>query len=384
MVNFLSKPSSKSAPSEFLAEELHSPRFFPIDMMKLLIDKGNAPAKTGIGIFSDLLMGSLQKYCSDEISVADSAISIPTRRLRSVSRVLYLLRLTALRRRKYDGARIIHFTNQYVPKQAAGVSYIVSIHDLDPLKLPKAHSAYYSLYFRSIIRNSIKRSNLIITQTEFVRSELIDTFGLDEDVVAVGGDGLSDEFMRVVDKQTFSPQRIPILLYVGQLSKKKNIAWLIRIVDEGRKKGALPPMKLVLAGGKGFGFGEIEHAVRTAHDGVEIVLSPSLEKIAELYCSCTAVVLPSLREGFGRPILEAMYCEKPVVLSQIPTSVELAGGGGHYFALENSDQFFQSLKDAFNHTTRDEWKSQSREKLSRYSWKNLARTYLDLYKRVSA
>jgi glycosyltransferase involved in cell wall biosynthesis len=141
-------------------------------------------------------------------------------------------------------------------------------------------------------------------------------------------------------------------------------------------------MKLVLSGGEGFGFHEIKNTVNNARDFIEIILRPSLEMIAELYCTCTAVILPSMSEGFGRPILEAMYSKKPIVLSRIPTSCEIAGSTGHYFDLGSEEQLFQAVNDAFNFTNKDLWARQSRNKLDYYSWENLSRRYLEIYKKV--
>jgi glycosyltransferase involved in cell wall biosynthesis len=91
-------------------------------------------------------------------------------------------------------------------------------------------------------------------------------------------------------------------------------------------------------------------------------------------------VLPSLREGFGRPLLEAMYCDKPIIASRIPTSVEIAGSCGHFFGLGDADEFYQCVRDALGDTRRAERAAAAREALARYSWKNLSAVYSNIYR----
>ena len=102
----------------------------------------------------------------------------------------------------------------------------------------------------------------------------------------------------------------------------------------------------------------------------------------ELYCSSTAVVLPSLREGFGRPILEAMYCDKPIIASRIPTSLELAGEGAEFFSLGDRSEFYEAVRAAVDDRNAFTRKTAASRQLERYSWRTLAQRYLTIYREV--
>ncbi len=351
-------------------------------MVNVLLDSGNAPPKTGIGIYGQLLVRAMQTYCPEEITITEAAIGYPAHTLRPLRRLFYLIELGELRRKRFRGADVVHYINQYAPARRKDVSYVVSIHDLDPLMLPSAHTRRFALYYSRSIRLTTQRAHLIVTQSEAVRCEVLEHFRLSPSSVCVGGDGLSEEFTRLADETRKSTPAVPVLLYVGQLSKKKNIAWVVRTLREGLASGALPPLRLELAGGEGFGSGEIRTEIEQSGSFVHWHDRPSLETIVSLYCSCSAVLLASLREGFGRPLLEAMYCDKPIIASRIPTSEELAGSSAHYFAIDDTDEFYEAVRNALQDTKHDVRTRLAPEVLERYSWRNLANVYSNIYQRA--
>ncbi|HXG05753.1 MAG TPA: glycosyltransferase, partial [Nitrososphaera sp.] len=210
--------------------------------MKVLIDHGNAPPKTGIGIFGVTLQKMLQLYYGNEIEVHDSGTSLVGYHLRPARRLIYLWNLYALRKQDFNGADVIHFINQYVPRRHHRVKYVTTIHDLDPIKAPEAHTRRYSAYFSFVLKQAIANAHLIETPSEFVRQELLEAFTISPDRVRVAGNGPSHEFIeRALSHEKRSPQ-VPILLYVGLISKKKNVAWLVRSVTKGVQRGALPQL----------------------------------------------------------------------------------------------------------------------------------------------
>ena len=349
-------------------------------MIRVVIDSGNAPPGTGIGIYSELLLRALQKYCGAEILASEAGISWTAYSLRPLKRLVYLARLSRLRRSGFSGAGVVHFTNHYTPRRVEKVRYILSIHDLDAIKLPEAHTRRYSWYCRFIIPRAIERAHMIITPSEAVREEVLQEYALPPDTVRVGGQGLSEEFMSRAGKETHDRPEISTVLYVGQISKKKNVAWLVRTFVKGVLRGALPRLRLVLAGGAGFGSREVFTQIPAARGIVSWYNRPSLSEIANLYSQSAFVVLPSLREGFGRPLLEALYCGKPAVASRIPSSLELLGEYGYYFTLNDEDEFYWAINNALEDPKGRERKSFAARQLEKYSWKNLARKYLDLYR----
>lgn len=351
-------------------------------MLKLLIDFGNAPPKTGIGNYASSLLNAVNTYLPDKVSACEAEVSWIGRSFRPLKRLAYLHRLRQLRHRGFNGADVVHFMNVYTPPRFQGVGYVGSIADLDPIMMTEAHTRRYTLYFKSMTAKTVDRSDVVSVISESVRSEVIDYYDVDPDRVMVGGIGLSLEFMRRADEEPTVFPDLPTLLYVGQLNKKKNTAWLIRTIRQGVKRGALPKLKLVLAGRTGYGFEDVKHELHSAGDMAEWIQFPSIEEIVRLYASCSAFIFPSEREGFGIPLLEAMYCGKPVVASRIPASMEVGGEAALFFDLENSEELFEMVLAALREPDHPERTKAAKANLKKYSWEHLAHDYLNIYERA--
>jgi glycosyltransferase involved in cell wall biosynthesis len=350
-------------------------------MINVAIDTGNAPPKTGIGIYGQCLIAALSQYGSRDLCVSEAGVSLASKKLRPLRRIIYTIRLYKLANRKFNGADIVHFTNQYVPKKVQGVSYVTTIHDLDPMMLPETHSRRYNTYFELVMKKAIKRIDHIEVHTHAVLNDVLDTFNVPPELCSVVGDGLSDDFFALADTMVSAIPSVPTLLYVGQISKKKNVAWLVKTVAAGIKSGGLPKMKLIVAGGPGYGANDFRNELDCSGNNVEWVQSPSFFEIIRLYKNCSAVVLPSLREGFGRPLLEAMYCDKPIIASKIPSNLEVGGQGENYFQLGNIDEFYQCVNNAFLDIHKEKRRENAQKQLARYSWENLTKLYVELYKK---
>jgi glycosyltransferase involved in cell wall biosynthesis len=104
-----------------------------------------------------------------------------------------------------------------------------------------------------------------------------------------------------------------------------------------------------------------------------------LEELVKLMCSSTMVVLPSLREGFGRPLLEAMYCGKPVVASRIPSSCEVAGEAGRYFSLGSEEEFYAAVNDVLARENEESRRMLGVARVDHYAWDRLSKVYRDIY-----
>jgi glycosyltransferase involved in cell wall biosynthesis len=188
----------------------------------------------------------------------------------------------------------------------------------------------------------------------------------------------------MVDNNTQSGSKVPTLLFVGQINRKKNIPWLVNSVVDGVQSGALPQLRLILAGGKGYGFSEVEKVLKNVKGIVQWYPNPPLIDLVKMYCECTALVLPSLREGFGIPLLEAMYCGKPIIASKIPSTIEVAGEGPYYFSLGSKDEFFHAVRSALDDNNMQQRQLIYSNQLDRYSWKKVVNDYMRIYKEADS
>jgi glycosyltransferase involved in cell wall biosynthesis len=351
---------------------------------RVFIDPGNALPTTGTGVYTRSLIDGLNKYGSSRLKIIESDICSSSSSLRPLHRLVYLRRLRKKQLQSFDAPDVFHFTNVYSPKKLRSVGFVTSIHDIDPITFPESHSYQFQFYFKKAVNMSAIRSDVVLTDTEASKQLLIEYLKGYEAKIQVIPIGVSLEFANYIDmaKQN-ALSNVPVMLYVGSLSKKKNTSWLIRMVSQGVKTGSIPKMKLVLVGSPGFGFNEIEYTLRDAGDLVEWKKGVSCKELASIYKNCDVVVLPSLTEGFGLPLIEAMYCRKPIVASNIPTSNEVASKAAHYFNINDREGFYSAVRSALEDTKRDERLLFINNRIKRYLWQNLAGEYEALYNSVS-
>ncbi|MBI4810103.1 MAG: glycosyltransferase family 4 protein [Ignavibacteriales bacterium] len=346
-----------------------------------MIDKGNAPPHTGIGNYSDGIIHALQTYCSEQIDVIPCPIYDGNNSLRPVRRLKYLFRLRKLSKEMFRGADVVHFTNVFVPPRILNTAYVVTIHDLDAIVYPQTYSWSYRMYYKNIIKHAVSRADIILTVSQTVKILLENRYPGVVDKIRVIANGLSPTFMSLVDDNISRHEfATPIMLFVGSLSKKKNTPWLVRTTINGIRNGIIPKMKLVLAGAAGFGFQEIAPLLEYENDIVHWVPNPDLPHLVSLYRESNLVILPSQTEGFGIPLLEAMYCKKPIVASDIPSSREVAGDAACFFELGNMQSFYDAIIDALNDRNRVKRNLLIDQKLPNYFWQNLAKEFCIIYK----
>jgi len=352
--------------------------------IRVFIDPGNALPTTGTGVYTRSLIEGLHKYGSSNIRIVESDICSYSSSLRPLHRLIYLRRLRKKQLQVIDAPHVFHFTNVYTPKKLRHVGFVTTIHDIDPIVLPETHSYRFQLYFKNAVKNSALHSDIILTDTEASRSLLIEYLnGFEKQVKAIPI-GVSLEFAEYVDSALQEDQQnVPLLLYVGSLSRKKNTAWLIRTICQGVRKGRFPKLKLVLVGSAGYGFSEIEKALRDAGDIVQWKQGVSKKELASIYINCSIVILPSFTEGFGLPLIEAMYCGKPIVASNIPTSKEVASKAALYFDLNDNEGFYAAVQSALEDSSRAERLTFIKGHIKKYLWQNIIHEYETIYNNVA-
>ncbi len=214
-----------------------------------------------------------------------------------------------------------------------------TVHDLSIERVPETMRESTRRDLAEHLRKTLERAERILTDSETVRGELIDS-GLVEAsrVVAVhlGPGTLAAEAAALaaeVAESSALPPGVPesYVLHVGTLEPRKDLPTLFEAWRHLRRRSPLPPA-LVLCGGFGWKTEEVERAMA---DGVEEGWILHLgyledEQVAALYRGAESVVLPSIYEGFGLPALEAMIAGIPLVCSDIPVLREVAGDAALY------------------------------------------------------
>lgn len=210
------------------------------------------------------------------------------------------------------GIDVFHGTNFSVPYLPIRPS-VLTLHDLSPWLNSKWHNSAERVRTRTPILLRLGLATLVITPTEAVRKQAIERFRLGPERVIAVPSAASDLFQPVSVKRPASPY----LLFVGTLEPRKNIGLLIEVWRELRKEYAVD---LVLAGRTRADFTE-----PTPEPGLHLLGPVPDAQLPGLYSGAVAVVYPSLYEGFGLPVVEAMQCGAAVFTSRDPAISETAG-----------------------------------------------------------
>ncbi len=232
-----------------------------------------------------------------------------------------------------DRLDLFHATHYVLPplwKSRAVVTIHDIIHLLYPQFLPNRAAHFYA---RLMIRRALHRADRIITVSYNSKRDLVDYFGVPGSRTEVIYNGVSAQFRpdvpaeerrRVVEKYGL---QTPYLLFLGGEKPHKNVQNVVRAFAEARRSRSLPHA-LVLAGPLPKSTGRLETLV-SALDLAEQVFRPGIvaeEDLPGLYASADAFLYPTLYEGFGLPVVEAMACGTPVLTSSTSALREIAGG----------------------------------------------------------
>ncbi len=212
---------------------------------------------------------------------------------------------------------------------------VVTVHDLGFHYYPEAHTLFQNAYLRWSTRHNARTATLVLADSLATQRDLIRYYGLPADKISVVYPGRDETLAPVTAPSELAAVRArydlqqPYLLYVGTLHPRKNLVRLVQAFGQLLSQPATGPANpiLVLAGQKGWLYHEISDEMRRLGLQGRVRLTGYLpdNDLAALLSGAVAFVFPSLYEGFGLPVLEAMACGTPVVCSQCSSLPEVAG-----------------------------------------------------------
>ncbi|HVE71252.1 MAG TPA: glycosyltransferase family 1 protein [Thermoanaerobaculia bacterium] len=235
---------------------------------------------------------------------------------------------------------------------------ITTIHDVIPVRFPPSQpggSIYYSLMMRRALRKSVA----VLTVSDAAKSAIGDAFPCDPSRIVVTPNGIDTIFFERGEAATGR-----YFLYVGNDKPHKNVATLVESFR------GIQGASLVLAGAE---FARYRGAAGVTTEGFV-----SIERLAALYRGAIALVMPSLEEGFGLPVAEAMACGTPVIASDIPSLREVSGGA----ALHTNDFAPAMRRMMADDSLRKELSRSGRERAARFTWRRCADLTREAYRRA--
>lgn len=241
-------------------------------------------------------------------------------------------------------------------------------------------------YLRWSTEFALKHAKKIITVSEFTKQEIVDVYKTKAEKIKVIHNGYNKDLFKKIDntekiREVLDKYGIdqPYLFYVGRIEKKKNIPALIEAFAIMRENNKDIKHKLVLAGDASFGYDETKYMMRE-FDLVNDILLPGWvdeRDVPYLYNGADAFIFPSMYEGFGIPLLQAMACGAPIAASNRTSIPEVAGDAALLF---NPD-YVLSIADAMakiinDQRLRDELIVLGQERIKDFSWEKCAKETL--------
>ena len=261
---------------------------------------------------------------------------------------------------------------------------ILTVHDVAFHLFPDTVDFMRRVYYRLTLGSSIRNASAIITTSETTAAELSGLHTEAKDRIAVTTFGLP----QWADTNTAEPVRnnSAPLLFVGSLEPRKN---LDRILDayllfrKSNPESELPI--LTIAGGRGWLDKELVKRIEFL-EGEKLVTwlgYCSQDKLIELYNSSSALLFPSLHEGFGFPILEAMASNLPVITSNRGAMKEVAGGAALLVDPESTDSIAQAIEQLyFDRVLAERISKLGALRCKEMNWLKTASETLEIYKRI--
>jgi glycosyltransferase involved in cell wall biosynthesis len=275
-------------------------------------------------------------------------------------------------------------------RQARGV---LTVHDLAFLMHPECADSHLRAYLEDVVPRSVRRADFVIADSENTRNDLVVLLGVRPDRVDVVPGGVEPRFQPVTDTAQLLEARerlgvgsAPFILAVGVLEPRKNLTRLMDAFAQLKAQHAVEGLKLVLAGGRGWLVDGIfaHHAASPVRGDILFPGFVPDDLLPAVYSAATALAFPSLYEGFGLPILEAMACGTPIVSSNASCLPEVADGAALMIDPEDTDGLVSALGQVLtDDSLRDNLVRLGRERASRYSWKAAAERLLRIYTRVA-
>lgn len=285
---------------------------------------------------------------------------------------------------------IVQFFNYAVPPGVKGKK-VTMIPDMVFYAYPETMKYKSRVWLKLVLKKSCSRSDAIITVSEFSKSEIIKYMHIPEEKISVMPDGVDfnlfhsnykeDEILKVKRKYNISGK---YFLYLGTLEPRKNIE---RIIESYYNillmRDSLP--KLVIAGGKGWMYDTIFDLVDKLKIKEKVIFTGYIlqQEVPILMQGAMGFLFPSLYEGFGMPVVEAMACGTPVITSNSSSLVEVAGDAAILVNPYNIEEIINGMLQLIdNKNLVLDLIERGYNNAKKFTWENSAKILMQVYKKI--
>jgi len=267
------------------------------------------------------------------------------------------------------------------------IKYVTVIHDMTFFSHPQVHTFFKKIYFPIMIKHSLKNSEKIISVSYNTKKEIMKYSNIQENNIIVTHlsankfpqNKVSDEKELLAEKYKIQTE---YLLFVGMIEPRKNITLIIEALGKISDK----KIKLVVVGKKGWMVDELFEMIKLKGIEDRIIFTGFIDddELEIFYKNAKVFLYPSLYEGFGIPVLEAMSAGCPVITSNISSLPEVAGDAAILINPQKQSELTDSINRLLeNSKLRTELITKGFENVKKFSWEKTAEQTLKVFENIS-
>lgn len=286
-------------------------------------------------------------------------------------------------------ADVLHFPD-FLIAPAFNRNIVLTIHDLAFMRFPELNFDWFINKYKKLVLKNSARAKRIIAVSESTRKDIVDFFGTDGKKISVIHEAAEEKFKKLkpqsLDRNILSKFKISkrYILSVGTIEPRKNYVSLIKAFNIIK---SLSPGKtgfqLVIAGRTGWKSEPVYEEYEKSPFRQDIIFTGRLndDELVQLYNMAELFVYPSIFEGFGLPVIEAMQCGCAVLASNTSSIPEIVSDINMLFDPHDSNQIAEKIITVLNdEKIRQQFAKKSIERASHFSWEKTALQTLEVYR----
>ena len=284
---------------------------------------------------------------------------------------------------------LFHSPDFVLPPTSGNIPTLLTVHDISFAFFPDVYPEKLVSYLNQVVPRSVKKATHILADSQATKDDLIEVWNTPSDKITVLYSGADERFQPVTDaakitavRQKYNLGDTPYILSVGTVQPRKNYQMLIRAFAPIAKTH---PHNLIISGGKGWLYDEMMAEIeRQGLNGrVHFIGFVDDADLPTLYSDATLYVMPSIYEGFGIPVLEAMGCGVPVISSNASSLPEVAGDTAVLIPPDDQAAWTTAIQELLdNPAKRDTLKKGGFAQAQTFSWQKSAQQLIGIYENL--
>jgi alpha-1,3-rhamnosyl/mannosyltransferase len=276
------------------------------------------------------------------------------------------------------GADVFHVSN-LVRVRPRGVKVTATVHDMTCWLLPELHTAANVRADRAFGEHVLRSADGIIAVSESTRQDVIRMLGVSPERVRTIWSGVPEAYFQAKPR----PAKQPYLLFLGTIEPRKNVGMLLD-AWESMKPSLRKEFRLVVAGASGWKSGAVMQRLAAGVPGVQFAGYVAEEDVPSLVAGALALVYPSLYEGFGFPVAQALAAGTPVIVSNVSSLPEIAGDAALLVDPHSVAELRAALESIVTSPSlRARLAANARKRASAFRWERAARASLEFFSKVA-